>query len=362
MTGLADVGWTTALEASFDAHRVAGRQPARIVVEHQHAYTIRTDAGEGTATVSGRYRFETRGPEDFPAVGDWVAIDGVGEVAGATIHALLPRRSAFTRLAAGRRPDGQVLAANVDVVLIAMGLDGDFNLPRLERYLAVGWSSGAMPVVLLTKADRCPDVETRLLAACAVAPGVPVHAISALTGEGMAALVPHLAPGRTAAVLGSSGVGKSTLVNALLGSDELATAPVRADDARGRHTTTHRQLLVLPGGACIVDTPGMRELGLIDSGSGLGEAFADIDEIAADCRFSDCRHDREPGCAVAAAIGDGRLTSDRLRSFRKLEREAENAEARRSSSPRAEARRFAKAVRHNATESMARKIAPDGRT
>jgi ribosome biogenesis GTPase len=360
MSGLADLGWTPELDDAFAAHRAAGRHPARILVEHQHAYTIRTADAEGTAAVSGRYRFETRGPEDFPAVGDWVAVDGAPEREGATIHALLPRRSAFTRLVAGKRADGQVVAANVDVILIAMGLDGDFNLRRLERYLAVAWSSGALPVVVLTKTDRCADVEGHVVAVVAIAPGVPVVAISAITGDGMAALAEHLGPGRTAAVLGSSGVGKSTLVNALLGRDALETAEVRADD-RGRHTTTHRELVPLPGGACIVDTPGMRELGLLDGGEGLGEAFADIDEIAGGCRFSDCRHDREPGCAVAGAIRDGRLSPARLDARRKLEREVASTEARRTAGSRKEARRLGRIYRDAAIDSMARKSAPDRR-
>lgn len=361
MTGLAELGWTPELDLSFSGHHAAGRRPARILVEHQRSYTIRTADGEGTAAVSGRYRFETRGPEDFPAVGDWVAIDGALGPEAATIHALLPRRSAFTRLAAGPRADAQVVAANVDVILIAMGLDGDFNLRRLERYLAVGWSSGAMPVVVLTKADRCPDIEGHVVAVTAVAPGVPVLAISAITGFGMETLAEHLGPGRTAAVLGSSGVGKSTLVNALLGADAFATAEVRPGDDRGRHTTSHRELVLLPGGACIVDTPGMRELGLMGGGEGLGDAFADIDEIASACRFSDCRHDREPGCAVAAAIHDGRLDPARLDARRKLEREAASTEARRASGSRREARRLGRAYRDAAIDSMARKSAPDRR-
>lgn len=361
MSGLVELGWTLELETAFAGHGAVGRRPARILVEHQGGYTIRTADTVGSAAVSGRYRFEARGPEDFPAVGDWVAIDGAPERETAVIHALMPRRSAFTRLAAGPRAEAQVVAANVDVVLIAMGLDGDFNLRRLERYLAVGWSSGALPVVLLTKADRCADIEGHVVAVTAVAPGVPVLAISALTGFGLAALAEHLGPGRTAAVLGSSGVGKSTLVNALLGAEALATAAVRPGDDRGRHTTSHRELVILPDGACIVDTPGMRELGLMGGGEGLDEAFADIDEIASDCRFSDCRHDREPGCAVTAAIGDGRLTADRLTARRKLEREAAGNEARRASGSRQEARRFGRMVRDAAIDSMARKSSPDRR-
>jgi ribosome biogenesis GTPase len=360
MTGLAELGWTPELDRSFSGHLAAGRRPARILVEHQRSYTIRTADGEGTAAVSGRYRFDTRRPEDFPAVGDWVAIDAGPEGGMAVIHALLPRRSAFTRLVAGKRADGQVVAANVDVILIAMGLDGDFNLRRLERYLALGWSSGAMPVVVLTKADRCSDIDGHVSAVTAVAPGVLVLAISAITGVGMDALAEHLGPGRTAAVLGSSGVGKSTLVNALLGIEALATAEVRSDD-RGRHTTTHRQLVLLPGGACIVDTPGMRELGLMDGGEGLNEAFADIDDIATDCRFSDCRHDREPGCAIVAAMGEGRLDTSRFTAWRKLEREAASTEARRTAGSRAETRRLGRKYRDAAIDSMTRKSAPDRR-
>jgi ribosome biogenesis GTPase / thiamine phosphate phosphatase len=360
VSGLAALGWTPELAAAFAPHAERGHEPARVTVEHRGAHEVRTEAAEGTAVVSGRFRFEAA-TDGFPAVGDWVAISGSPADDAATIHALLPRRTSFTRKVAGLRSDGQVVAANIDVIFVAMALDGDFNVRRLERYVAVAWSSGAEPVVLLTKADRAADVEGMTLAVEAVAPGVPVHPVSALTGLGLESVAARLGPGRTAAILGSSGVGKSTLINVLVGTDLLATAAVRADDDRGRHTTTHRQLVVLPGGACIVDTPGMRELGMWEGGDGLDEAFADIDELAGSCRFRDCRHEREPGCAVTAAIAAGDLPSDRLRARRKLEREAAHIEGRRTAAERVEAKRFARLVRNVAADAMARKTAPYGR-
>jgi ribosome biogenesis GTPase / thiamine phosphate phosphatase len=355
------LGWTPELEKSFETHAARRHHPARVTVEHRGGYVVRWAEAEGTAAVSGRFRFEASGPADFPAVGDWVAIAGSLASDGATIHAVLPRRTSFTRLAAGLRTDGQVIAANVDVVFVAMALDGDFNLRRLERYLAVAWSSGADPVVLLTKADKCDDVDGRILAVETIAPGVPTHALSARAGFGLDAVREHLGRGRTGAVLGSSGVGKSTLINALLGVDLLDTGEIREDDDRGRHTTTQRQLIVLPGGACIVDTPGMRELGLWEGGEAIENAFADIDELAAHCRFSDCRHEREPGCAVSAAIDDGSLPAERLQSRRKLEREAAKTEARRESGSRAAARRLGRTYRDAGIDAMARKSMFDGR-
>jgi ribosome biogenesis GTPase len=340
-TPLADLGWDPGWAAAFLPHDAAGHRPARVVAAHRDAWVLATADGDRDAVVSGRLRHEAVGPGDMPAVGDWVAVAGSDT---AVVQAVLPRRSAFRRSAGEERNAGnlsaeQVLAANVDVAFVVLGLDGDFNLRRLERYLAVAWAGGATPVVLLNKADVAPDAEGKQFAAEAVAPGVEVRPMSALTGDGVTELAADfLRPGRTAVVLGSSGVGKSTLVNALLGYERQATRAVREDDSRGRHTTTYRELVRLPGGALLIDTPGIRSLAVAGAGDGMNAAFADIADIAAGCRFSDCRHEREPGCAVRAALAEGTLSADRLESHRKLEREAAHA-ARKTDRLAAEAER-----------------------
>ncbi len=318
VTPLTALGWDPGWAAAFSPCAAAGWQPARIVAAHRDAWVLATGAGDRDAVISGRLRHEALGPGDLPAVGDWVAAAGIEQDGSAVIQAVLPRRTAFRR-STGEDHHGptiagdQVLAANVDVAFVVAGLDGDFNLRRLERYLAVAWSGGATPVILLNKADVAVDVDGLLVAAASVAPGVQVRPMSALTGAGVADLaLDHLGPGRTGVVLGSSGVGKSTLVNALVGHDRQRTSAVREDDSRGRHTTTHRELVRLPGGALLIDTPGIRSLGVGGAAEGLDPAFSDIMDIASDCRFTDCRHEREPGCAVQAALADGRLTHDRF--------------------------------------------------
>jgi ribosome biogenesis GTPase len=330
---LEDLGWDEAWAAAFMPFDAAGRWPARVSAAHRDAWVVALPgAGDRDAVIAGRLRNDALGPADLPAVGDWVAVaPGAGTGSGpAVISAVLPRRSVFgrsnsdaSRRDGARSVDEQVLAANVDVAFVVTGLDGDFNLRRLERYLAVAWSGGTTPVILLNKADLAADPAGYRLAAGAVAPGVEVRPISALTGDGVADLVAaHLVAGRTAVVLGSSGAGKSTLVNTLLGREHLRTAAVREDDARGRHTTTHRELVRLPGGALLIDTPGIRSLGVAGAADGIDAAFADIAELAEGCRFRDCRHDGEPGCAVTAAVADGTLDARRFQSHRKLEREA----------------------------------------
>jgi ribosome biogenesis GTPase len=309
---LQDLGWDDGFAASLEPFDNC--IPARVSAQHRGEYDVLTERGELRVRVTGRLRHEAASAADLPAVGDWVALREE------TIQAVLPRRSAFARKVAWSQTEAQVLAANLDTVFVVSGLDGDFNLRRLERYLTLAWESGASPVLVLTKADLCADVATVLFEVEHVALGVPVHVVSNVTGAGLEELSTYLVPARTVVLLGSSGVGKSTLANRLLGQELQATKEI-ADDGRGRHTTTSRQLIRLAGGALLVDTPGLREIQLWDADEGIQEAFADVDELAADCRFNDCAHMREPGCAVQAAIDEGRLPRERLQSYRALQRE-----------------------------------------
>jgi ribosome biogenesis GTPase / thiamine phosphate phosphatase len=329
-TRLGELGFTAAHALAFRAQGEAGLVPGRVVAGHTRYLRVATAEGEVLAELAGSLRHQTRSPEDRPAVGDWVALRPGAEAGSATIQSVLPRRATFVRRAAGARTVAQVLAANVDTVFLVMGLDGDFNLRRLERALVLAWESGASPVVLLNKADLCPDVEERRGEVGRIAGGVPVCVVAAKPGAGLEALAPWLLPARTVVLLGSSGVGKSTLVNRLLGREKQKTREViESADQRGRHTTTHRELIELPGGALLIDTPGLRELQLwADDGAGLAAAFDDVSTFATSCRFTDCGHGGEPGCAVRAAVADGRLDSERLDSYLKLQAEVRSLEIR----------------------------------
>ncbi len=309
------------MAAQFAPYAAKGWQPARVTLEHQHIYRVQTESAELLAAVSGGIRHRAEGPQDFPAVGDWVAIQPPSPGHRAVIKAVLPRRSKFSRKVAGDETIEQVVAANVDTIFIVMGLDRDFNLRRAERYLITAWDGGAAPVMVLNKADVCPDVPAATSAIQSVAPGVPVLAVSTKFDPDLAALDPYLQPGRTVALLGSSGVGKSTIVNRLAGEDIQRTREVRESDQRGRHTTTHRQLIRLPGGGLLIDTPGMRELQLWDGAGGVGATFEEVESLASGCRFADCLHDSEPNCAVKAAVERGELEADRLESYRQLQKE-----------------------------------------
>lgn len=293
--------------------------PCRVTLQEKGRYQILSAAGAQPAQVSGRFQFEAKTASDYPAVGDYVMADLNGG-GTAVIHAVLPRSGAFLRKAAGTSKSEQVVAANVDIAFLCMALNRDFNLRRLERYLAVAWDSGATPVLLLTKTDLCDDVAAKIAQAGSVAMGVDIVAVCALEADGWRAVEPYLKDGVTLAFIGSSGVGKSTLINRLLGEERLETNGLRDDD-RGRHTTTRRELIVLPCGATVIDTPGMRELGMWDVGEGFSSAFADIEALAGGCRFKDCTHRQEPGCAVRAALERGELSAERLLSYQKLQSE-----------------------------------------
>lgn len=331
---LENLGWDFQWARQFVPFLEQGFTPARVTCEYREAYDVAGESGELRAEISGRFRHEHPVHAEWPAVGDWVAIVSRPEEATATIHAVLPRRSRFSRKAAGDRTEEQVVAANVDVTFLVAGLDGDFNVRRIERYLTVAWDSGARPVVILNKADLCADIARYVLEVEAVAFGTPVIALSAVTGRGLKELRDMVPYGATGAFLGSSGVGKSSLVNALVGEARQTTRAVRDDDSHGRHTTTSRELIRLPDGGMIIDTPGMRELQVWTGDDGLDTAFADVEALAAQCRFADCTHIGEPGCAVQAALEDGTLQRDRFRSYAKLQREIQYQSLRQDQSAR----------------------------
>lgn len=316
---MAAYGLTEQYEAL--ANEYQGRYTVgRILSQEKGLYRLISEAGEQPAEVSGKFRYNAASASDFPAVGDFVVTDCNSRQGHAVIHGILPRKSVFIRKAAGTGNKEQVIAANIDTVFICMSLNHDFNLRRLERYLSVAWNSGAMPVIVLTKSDLCSDVEPFLRSVESVAVGTDVVVTCAMGEDGINKLLPYIREGKTVALIGSSGVGKSTLINRLLGEDRLDTNGLRNDD-KGRHTTTRRELFLLKKGGMVIDTPGMRELGLWDTDEGLDRTFSDIETLAAGCRFRDCSHTGEPGCAVREAIMKGELPEERLQSYQKLKTE-----------------------------------------
>ena len=319
---LSQWGWNSYFEALWGDGDRGNAVPARVIAQQRRFWRVAGDFGEGWAEAAGRLRGAADGGAEWAAVGDWVAVE-LHDTAAAAIREVLPRRSQFVRKSPGKKIGEQVIAANADVALLVSALDGDFNPRRVERYLAQCWESGARPVIVLNKADTCEDARDRAAEMEKIALGAAVCVVSAKTGQGIEELEKFLRPGETLALLGSSGVGKSTIVNRLLGDSLQEVQPVREGDSRGRHTTTMRELFVLPGGALLMDTPGLRELQLWDAAEGVSQAFADIDCLAGQCRFSDCRHETEPGCAVRAAVRAGTLDEARLENRRKLLREQE---------------------------------------
>ena len=328
---LQDYGWNEFFAEAFEGLEAKDLQPARVTRAAANIFRVRGEAYHGQATLAGKLRHDATTSAELPAVGDWVAIRRPAS-GDARIDALLPRSSVLSRNVAGKRTSEQVVAANVDVVIIVMGLDGDFNLRRLERYLTAVRESGAQPVVLLNKTDLCEHTATHAADVQSVAPGVPTLLASCKQDEGVEAVRAHVRAGSTAVLVGSSGAGKSTLINRLLGETVQPTRETRDDDDRGRHTTTHRELFRLPGGGLLIDSPGIRELQLWGGESSLSQAFDDVEELARACRFRDCTHASEAGCAVVEAVENGGLAAQRLDNYRELQQELRHLETKQSGS------------------------------
>jgi len=348
---LVDLGWGPALDEALLAETGPG-EPGRVKAQHRGGHEVITAEGAVMATVSGKTMRGWAGAE-LPIVGDWVLVERAS--GGAVVRALLPRRGKLSRRAAGGGIDEQPIVANVDVALLVTALDDDFSPRRLERYAMMAREGGARPVIALTKADLCPDPAPLIEQARAVAPGIEVLLLSAPRGEGLEQVRGLVGRGQTMVLLGSSGVGKSTLLNVLLGRGEVATNEVRSD-GKGRHTTTHRHLVVMPGGVgVIIDTPGMRELGVMVSDEQAFEAFGELDELTARCRFSDCQHRNEPGCALRAALEAGQVSADRLQAFFKMRAEAAWVESQRDIRAQLESKNKARRLSRGLSAALQRK-------
>jgi len=341
---LNDLGWDAEWARVFAPYAADGLVPARVAIEFNYIYRLYAESGELQAQHAGRMRHQAEGRENMSAVGDWVAVlPTPGEAAG-TIEAVLPRRSRFSRKVAGETTEEQIVAANIDTVFLVMGLDGDYNPRRLERYLLMASESGARPVVLLNKSDLADHLPADLDEIKGLRVGIPVHPISARERSGIEVIENYLGPGRTGALLGSSGVGKSTIVNALMGDEKLKTQDVRVSDSRGRHTTRHRHLILLGTRGLLIDTPGMRELQLWTQSESARETFEDIEGLAEACHFTDCQHREEPRCAVKQAIADGTLAAERLGSYVKLQEEIRSLDVRKDARAQIDEKRKMKTV------------------
>lgn len=320
------IGWSEYFQSSFDEYSEKNYIPGRVAAAYMHIYRVITEYGELTAEVSGKLRFEAKASQDYPTIGDWVVISPRPVEAAGTIHGILPRKSKFSRTMSGDTGEEQVIAANMDTVFIVNSLNSNFNLRRIERYLTLAWESGANPVIILSKADLCDDIEKKYAQVEEIAFGVPLHVVSSVSREGIEELNQYLIEGKTIVFLGSSGVGKSTLINELAGEQVQRVQDISRIEDKGRHTTTSKELITLKSGAMLIDTPGMRELQLWEGEDGIGEVFSDIEKIAAGCRFNNCTHQGEPGCAVKQAVENGLIDDARLANYRKMQLEAKHFE------------------------------------
>jgi ribosome biogenesis GTPase len=325
---LQTLGWQDFFSSHFTPYQQQGFSAARVAVQYNRSYLIYAENGELNAEPTGKLRYQANGSDELPTVGDWVAIEPLQQEGKALIHAVLPRKTKFSRQAAGRATQEQIVATNIDTVFLVCGLDQDFNVRRLERYLFMVWQSGCNAVIVLNKADLADDLAVRQAQVEPVAMGLPVVATSACQHDGASGLCKYLTPGKTVAFIGSSGVGKSSLINCLLGYERQKIKSLSDDTGRGQHTTSARELLLLPCGSLIMDTPGMREIQLLGSEDALELTFEDIEKLAQQCYFRSCQHQSEDGCAVQQAIADGTLDPKRLTNYRKLQREIKHMHAR----------------------------------